>query len=155
MKYALWIAVLLLALVQQQPALAQGSGDSLVKQAVTAEGGADALRGVKGLEIKGDAKFWEPGQSFAPDGEPRFLGDATFTITWDLAKGQSRTAWDRDQKYPDPVRLKYTETLLPTLGYVTDDKGSQPMSRIREAAQLRELERSSPWLLVKAMDESS
>jgi len=153
MKYALWIAVLLLALVQQQPALAQGSGDSLVKQAVAAEGGADALRGVKGLAIKGDAKFWEPGQSFAPDGDPRFLGDATFTMTWDLASGSAKTAWYRDQKYPDPVIIKYTETLMPTVGFVTDEKGSQPMSGIREAAQLRELERASPWLLVKAMNE--
>src|ERR1700722_14829688 len=91
MKYALWTAAFLLAMVQQQPALAQGNGDSLVKQAVTAEGGADALRGVKGLSIKGDAKFWEPGQSFAPDGDPRILGDATFTMTWDLAKGSART----------------------------------------------------------------
>src|ERR1700682_4690651 len=105
------IAALLLAMVQQQqPALAQGSGDSLVKQAVAAEGGADALRGVKGLAIKGDAKFWEPGQSFAPDGETRFMGDATFTMTWDLASGSARTAWVRDQKYPDPIVLKFTET---------------------------------------------
>jgi glyoxylase-like metal-dependent hydrolase (beta-lactamase superfamily II) len=154
MKYILSVVGLLLAMSLQQPAFAQGSSNNLVKEAVTAEGGADALRGLKTLAIKGDAKFWEPGQSFAPDGEPRFLGDATFAITWDLAKGQARTAWDRDQKYPDPVKIKYAETLLPTLGYVTDDKGSQPMSRIREAAQLRELERSSPWLLVKAMDDS-
>jgi glyoxylase-like metal-dependent hydrolase (beta-lactamase superfamily II) len=153
MKYALWIAALLLAMVQQQLALAQGNSDSLVKQAVAAEGGADALRGVKGLAIKGDAKFWEPGQSFAPDGEPRFLGDATFTMTWDLANGSARTAWYRDQKYPDPIIIKYTETLMPTIGYVTDEKGSQPMSGIREAAQLRELERASPWLLVKALND--
>jgi glyoxylase-like metal-dependent hydrolase (beta-lactamase superfamily II) len=153
MKYALWITALLLVFAQQQPALAQGSGDNLVKQAVAAEGGADALRSVKGLSIKGDAKFWEPGQSFAPDGEPRFLGDATFTTTWDLAKGSAKTSWVRDQKYPDPIILKYTETLTPTIGYVTDDKGSQPMSGIREAAQLRELERASPWLLVKAMSD--
>ena len=109
MKYALWTAAFLLAMVQQQPALAQGNGDSLVKQAVTAEGGADALRGVKGLSIKGDAKFWEPGQSFAPDGDPRFMGDATFTMTWDLASGSARTSWIRDQKYPDPIVLKFTE----------------------------------------------
>src|ERR1700688_1869725 len=153
MKYALWVAAFLLAMVQQQPALAQGNGDSLVKQAVVAEGGADALRGVKGLAIKGDAKFWEPGQSFAPDGETRFMGDATFTMTWDLTSGSARTAWVRDQKYPDPIVLKYTETLMPTIGFVTDEKGSQPMSAIREAAQLRELERVSPWLLVKALND--
>ena len=153
MKYALAVVILLLALIPQQPALAQGNGDSLVKQAVTAEGGADALRAVKGLAIKGDAKFWEPGQSFAAGGEPRFLGDATFDATVDLAEGRARIAWDRDQKYPDPVRLRYTETLLPTLGFVTDEKGSTAMSGIRVAATWRELERSSPWLLVKAMTD--
>jgi Metallo-beta-lactamase superfamily len=152
MKCTLWAAVFLLAMVPQQPALAQGSGD-LVKQAVAAQGGVGALQAVKGLEIKGNAKFWEPGQSFAPDGEPRFMGDATFTMTWDLANGSARTAWYRDQKYPEPIILKYTETLMPTIGFVTDEKGSQPMSGIREAAQLRELERASPWLLVKAMNE--
>src|ERR1700680_759139 len=153
MKNALWISALLLALSQQQPALAQGSADSLVKQAIAAQGGAE-LRGLKGLAIKGDARFWEPGQSFAAGGEPRFLGEATFAITWDLANGMARTAWDRDQKYPEPVKMKYTETVLPRLGYVTDDKSSQAMSGIRVAAEQRELERASPWLLVKAMDES-
>jgi glyoxylase-like metal-dependent hydrolase (beta-lactamase superfamily II) len=152
MKYALSITALVLAMSQQPLALAQGGSD-LVKQAVAAEGGAE-LRGLKGLAIKGDAKFWEPGQSFAPGGEPRFLGDATFTTTWDLANGRARTAWDRDQKYPEPVKMKYTETVLPALGFVTDEKSSQPMSGIRVATHQRELERASPWLLIKAMDES-
>ena len=57
MKYALSITALLLAMSQQQPALAQGNGDNLVKQAVAAQGGADALRGLKGLAIKGDAQY--------------------------------------------------------------------------------------------------
>src|SRR5216684_1012506 len=118
MKHVLSIAALLLAMSQQQPALAQGNGDNLVKEAVAAQGGAGELRGLKGLAIKGDAKFWEPGQSFAAGGEPRFLGDATFAITWDLAKGMARTEWERNQKYPPPpVQLKYTETLLPSLGF--------------------------------------
>src|SRR5437899_244317 len=152
MKLALLIAALLLAISQQQPALAQGGSD-LVKQAVAAEGG-DELRQLKGLAIKGDAKFWEPGQSFLAGSEPRFLGDATFAMTWDLANNRARTAWDRDQKYPDPpVKIKYTETVLPALGYLTDEKSSQPMSGIRIATHQRELERASPWLLVKAMGE--
>ncbi len=151
MKYALSIAAMLLAMSPQQPVFAQGN--DLVKQAVAAEGGAE-LRALKSLAITADAKFWEPGQSLFAYGEPRFMGDAILTITWDLANSRARTVWDRDQKYPDPVKMKYTETLLPTLGYVTDDKGSQPMSGIRVAAQGRELERASPWLLVKAMDDS-
>src|SRR5438034_3118290 len=152
MKYVLSIAALLLAM-SQQPASAQESGE-LVKQADAAEGG-DELRQLKGLAIKGDAKFWEPGQSFLAGSEPRFLGDATFATTWDLANNRARTAWDRDQKYPDPpVKIKYTETVLPALGYVTDEKSSQPMSGIRIATHQREIERASPWLLVKAMGES-
>src|SRR6202049_5050049 len=129
MKYVLSVVALLLAMSLQQPVFAQGSGGDLVKQAVAAQGGADALRGLKSLAVKGDAKFWEPGQSLAAGGEPRFLGDATFAITWDLAKGVARTDWDRDQKYPEPIKLKYTETLFPAFGAVTDPKGSQPMSR--------------------------
>src|SRR5438876_9719889 len=152
MKHALLIAALLLAISQQQPALAQGGSD-LVKQAVAAEGG-DELRQLKGLAIKGDAKFWDPAQSFLAGREPRFLGDATFARTWDRAKNGTRTAWDRDQKYPEPaVKMKYTETVLPALGYVTDEKSSQAMSGIRVATHQRELERASPWLLVKALDE--
>jgi glyoxylase-like metal-dependent hydrolase (beta-lactamase superfamily II) len=154
MKTVLSISALLLAMSQHHLVWAEGSADSLVKQAVAAQGGAE-LRGLKSLAIKGDAKFWEPGQSFAPGGEPRFLGDATFDVTWDLTQARARTVWDRDQKYPEPVKLKYTETVLPTLGFVTDEKGSQPMSGIRVAAHQRELERASPWLLVKAMDDAA
>src|SRR5882672_3120970 len=154
MKWTLSIAALLLATSLVQPVLSQGGAGDLVKQAIAAEGGAEALRGLTGLAVKGDAKFWEPGQSAAAGGEPRFLGDANFTITWDVAKGMARTEWDRDQKYPPPaVKLKYTETLLPALGFVTDNNGSQPMSGIRVAAQLRELERASPRLLFKATEE--
>src|SRR5580658_6913416 len=109
-------AALLLTSGYAPLALAQSNPGDLVKQAVAAEGGVDALRGLKGLAIKGDAKFWEPGQSFAAGGEPRFVGDATFAITWDLAKGVAKTDWDRDQKYPEPIKLKYTETLFPNFG---------------------------------------
>src|SRR5262245_66492451 len=88
MKYALSIvAALLLAMSQAQPALAQDGADDLIKQAIAAQGGADALRALKGLAIKGEARFWEPEQSEKAGGKPRFLGDATFTMTWDLEKG--------------------------------------------------------------------
>src|SRR5262249_30050769 len=70
-------------------------------------------KGGSAMTIKGDAKFCEPGRSFVAGAEPRFLGDATFATTWDLANGRGRTAWDRVQKSPDrPVKLKYTETVL-------------------------------------------
>jgi glyoxylase-like metal-dependent hydrolase (beta-lactamase superfamily II) len=156
MKYSLSIAALLLAVAPVPSAFAQSNPGDLIKQAIAAEGGADALRGLKTLAVKGDAKFWEPGQSLAAGGEPRFLGDAKFAITWDVAKGTARTDWDRDQKYPEPpIKLKYSEILFPAFGAVSDEKGSQPMSRVRVAALLRELERASPQLLINAMDDPS
>ncbi len=84
------------------------------------------------------------------------LGNTTLTITWDLANGMARTQWDRDMKYPAVEKIKYTDVVTPTLGYVVDDKGaSKPMSGIRIAATLRELERASPTLLLKALDAKS
>ena len=129
------------------------TADSLVKEAVAAQGGADALRRLTGLTAKGNARFWEPNQSEIAGGEARPLGTATVEVTWDLAKGVAKTTWDRDQQYPPPaIKMNYTETVTPTLGFVTDSKGSQPMSGIRVATHLRELERASPRLLLKAMD---
>jgi hypothetical protein len=156
MKYAFSIsAALLLALGQLAPAQAQ-SPRELVNQAIAAEGGLDALRGLKALAIKADAMHWEPGQSKAAGGEPRMLGNTALTITWDLANGMARTEWDRDMKYPAVEKSKYTDVVTPTLGYVIDDKGaSKPMSGIRVAATLRELERASPTLMLKALDANS
>jgi glyoxylase-like metal-dependent hydrolase (beta-lactamase superfamily II) len=135
-----------------QPVPVQSAAD-LVRQAVAAQGGADALRRLNTLTAKGDARFWEPNQSLVAGGEPRFLGTATFEITWDLTKGMARTHWERDQQYPPPaVKLSYTETVLPTLGFVTTGASSQAMSGIRVATHLRELERASPRLLLKAVD---
>jgi glyoxylase-like metal-dependent hydrolase (beta-lactamase superfamily II) len=149
--FSLTAAVLLLGAVQPLPAQAQGVRD-LINQAITAEGGVDALRGLKGLSIKAEAMHWEPGQSKAAGGEPRFLGNTALAITWDLGKGMARTEWDRDMKYPAVEKIKYTEVIQPTLGFVTDDKGSRASSAIRVAAGLRELERSSPTLLLKLLD---
>lgn len=135
-----------------QPAAAQ-SGADLVKQAVAAQGGADALRALKTLTFKGAAKHWEPGQSLVPAGEPRFIGDSTFVATGDVASRSVRVEWDRDRKYPQPARLKYTEIIAPTYGVIIDEKGEQtPMSGILLAAHQRELARGSPFLMLRALD---
>lgn len=159
MKYALSIsAALLLAVTQWQPASAQPSLQpmpvhNLVNDAVKALGGADALRALKGLSIRGESRYWEPEQSKAAGGEPKHVEDTKFTVTWELTRGMARTEWDRDHKYPDPAaQIKFTETVLPTLGFVTTQQGSQAMSSLRVAAHLRELGRASPTLLLKAME---
>ena len=135
-----------------QPAAAQ-SGADLVRQSVAAQGGAAALSSAKTTIIKGEAKHWEPGQSYSPTGEARFLGDSTYTQTVDNATRTARVDWDRDMKYPFIERLKYSEITTPTFGVLIDDKGAQrPMSSIRLAAHWRERERASPRLLVRALD---
>ena len=142
---------LVLGLTSLLPAHAQTS-NALLAQAVTAEGGADALRALKTIAIKSEAKHWEPEQSLVADGEPRFLGDSTVTVTWDLTNGTVRSEWTRAMKYPAVRTLKYTEVVMPNLGMVVNDKGPQPMSGIRVAASLRELERASPVLMLRALD---
>jgi glyoxylase-like metal-dependent hydrolase (beta-lactamase superfamily II) len=136
-----------------QPAAAQ-SGVDLVKQAVAAQGGAAAVSAPKTTIIKGEAKHWEPGQSYSPAGEARFLGDSTYAQTVDNTARTVRIDWDRDMKYPAVERLKYSEITTPTFGVVIDDKGVQtPMSGIRLAAHLRERERASPRLLARALED--
>jgi glyoxylase-like metal-dependent hydrolase (beta-lactamase superfamily II) len=134
------------------PASAQ-SGVDLVKQSVAAQGGAAALMAAKTTVIKGEAKHWEPGQSYSAAGESRFLGDSTYTQTVDNDKRMARFDWDRDMKYPAVERAKFSEITGQTFGVVIDDKGEQKrMSNIRLATHLRERDRASPRLLVRALE---
>jgi hypothetical protein len=154
MRHLLGVSAALLASTALvQFAATQEGPAELIKAAVAAEGGADALKALKGLSIRGEAKHWEPGQSYKADGEPRFLGDTTFATTWDLAKGVAKMDLDRAMKYPAVETVKYSEVITPTLGFVTNDKGSTPASSMRLAAQLRELERASPTLLFKTLED--
>ena len=151
MKYALMLSAALLLTTQAQPVLAQGPID-LVKQSIEAIGGASALAGLKTMVLKGDAKHWEPGQSNSVNGESRFLGDSTVTISVDYTNPlRVRYDWDRDMKFPAVEKVKYSEIRYPTYGAVIDEKGTAtPISGIRMAANIREGARVSPALLQRA-----
>jgi glyoxylase-like metal-dependent hydrolase (beta-lactamase superfamily II) len=156
MKYTLMFSAALFAASGfALPASAQSPAE-LVKQSVEALGGANAMRAIKSMVTKADAKHWEPGQSNSVNGEARFLGDSTVTISVDYANKDGavvRYDWDRDMKYPAVERVKYSEIRYPTYGAVIDDKGeAKPMSGIRLAANLREALRGSPVLLLRALD---
>jgi glyoxylase-like metal-dependent hydrolase (beta-lactamase superfamily II) len=152
MKHLLSFSVAAL-FVSTAPSLAQGVAPvELVKQAVGALGGAEALRAVKGVILKGDARHWEPQQSCIADIEPRLIGDSKITIVWDGEKNMARSDWDRDLQYPFVEKPKYSEIVTPMFGAVSTAKGDVPMSNIRFAAYMRELERASPTLLLKALD---
>jgi phytoene/squalene synthetase len=67
---------LVLGAALAQPAAAQ-SGADLVRQSVAAQGGAAALGSAKTNIIKGEAKHWEPGQSYSPTAQSsRYIGTA-------------------------------------------------------------------------------
>jgi glyoxylase-like metal-dependent hydrolase (beta-lactamase superfamily II) len=154
-RYALMIAAALLTAASHvQPASAQSGPLDLVEAGVAAQGGAEALRGLKTLILKGDAKHWEPGQSYSVNGESRFLGDSAVTVSVDFtAPVRVRWDWDRDMKYPAVEKLKYSEISYPDYGAAIDGKGeAAPMSGIRLAANLRERLRASPVLLLRALD---
>jgi glyoxylase-like metal-dependent hydrolase (beta-lactamase superfamily II) len=155
MKYSLMISAgLLMAIGHTLPASAQTNPTDLVKLGVEAQGGADALRALKTLVQKGDAKHWEPGQSHSVNGESRFLGDSTVTVTVDYSNPlRVRYDWDRNMLYPAVEKLKYSEIRYPTYSAVVDDKGAvTPMSSIRLAANLREGARASAKLLLAALE---
>jgi hypothetical protein len=145
---------------------AQASGPvDLVKQAVEAMGGIDAMRGLQGLAIRGTVRHWEPEESYVAGGPPVFTDHSTFTMIWDVKNQIARTDWDRAIQFPAITHDVYSEIVTPTRGYADvagtelvinqsdlPPKGQQAMSGIRLAAHLRELERSSPVLLLKALD---
>jgi glyoxylase-like metal-dependent hydrolase (beta-lactamase superfamily II) len=147
------LITLLATLISLSPAWAQSGHRALLEQAVQAQGGVAALRALKALSIKAEAAHWDTGQSLVPGGEPRFLGNSTIAMDWDLVTGQARIEWDREKKYPSIERVKYIEVVTPNLGFVVNDKGvAQPMSRIRIAAALRELQRIDPTLLLRMLE---
>ena len=160
------VITLLLGAALMRPTGSQAlQPQDLVKQAVEAMGGVDALRSLKRMAIKGEVRHWEPEESYVAGGPPVFTDRSTFAVAWDLERGMARTDWDRAIQFPAITHDIYSEIVTPGLGYadvagsdlvITQSdlplKGKQAMSGIRVAAHLRELERSSPILLLKAID---
>ena len=134
----------------------------LVNRALAAMGGAEAVRGLRSVSIKGTLKHWEPEQSHAPGGDMRFAADATFDITMDFVNHVSRIDWVKQFAYPAPRTFTYSEIVTPEAGAVigVDSNGRtreslantppmHAMSGLRLATTQRELRRSSPALLLE------
>src|SRR5262245_9864270 len=155
MRSVVLAGVVLLVGLGAPAARAQPGNLDLVTLAVAAQGGEQAMRGLNSLLIQGDAKYWEPEESFMVGGTPRFLGDSNFTMAWQLALGWARVDWERSMQYPAVQKLQYSEVLTQRYGFVEDASGTRAMSAVRLAAQLRELARASPTLLLRALDNPS
>ncbi len=110
------------------------------------------MRSLNSLMIQGDAKHWEPEESFMAGGTARFLGDSTFTLAWQLALGWARIDWSRSMQYPAVEKVQYSEVVTQRYGFVEEANGTRVMSPARLAAHLRELARASPTLLLHALD---
>jgi glyoxylase-like metal-dependent hydrolase (beta-lactamase superfamily II) len=159
------IFLILAAAVPKLASAQVSSPVDLVKQAVEAQGGVEALRALKRVAIKGEVRHWEPEESFVAGGPPVFTDRSTFSVVWDLENGMARADWDRAIQFPAVTHDIYSEIVTPTRGYADvagtelvikqadlPPPGKQAMSGIRVAAHLRELERSSPILLLKATE---
>lgn len=144
---------LIFVLATTCPSHAQATALDLVQRAVAAQGGADALRAVQTLAIKGVGRQSVTGQAYRPVGEPRFVGESIFTVTADVARQSVRVDWDRELRLPTPSRAQFSELVFPTFGVVVDAKEARVMSGIRVATHQREYGRGSPLLVLRALSE--
>jgi len=131
-----------------------------VGRAIEAMGGYK-LANIRAVTLKGLGRHFEPQQALRPDGDAIPSGTSAFTTTIDLVNGKARTEWNRDLTTPVSRVYKYSEVVTPDAGYINgiDSSGrtkqsrdSNPpqhtMSGQRIAVALRELQRSSPQLLI-------
>jgi hypothetical protein len=152
MKFDWQLASIVIVCVSlSQGAGAQTAPLDLIKQAVQAEGGAEALQNLKRIAIAADVQHWEPEQSYLAGGDARLTATSRISISWDLENARARTEWQRNLIYPFPGPDKYTDVLTPKSGFIINSKGERPMSSIRVASEHRELVRTSPAFLLKAL----
>jgi glyoxylase-like metal-dependent hydrolase (beta-lactamase superfamily II) len=141
---------------------------SLVNRAVGAMGGPDRIAAIDTVAVKANVKHWEPEQSDAPGGEPRFAAQSTLEVVQDRARRASRTDWVKNFAYPAPRTFTYSEIVTPEGGYVlgVDSNGrnaqnmkmsppAHSMSGYRLAATQRESRRNSVTSLLLAMQRSA
>jgi len=131
-----------------------------VGRAIEAMGGYK-LANIRAVMLKGQGRHFEPQQSLVPDGDAVLSGASAFVTSIDLVGGRARTEWERNLTTPVARVYKYSEVITPEAGLVNgiDSSGrtkqsrdSNPpqhtMSGQRLAVMLRELQRSSPQLLI-------
>jgi glyoxylase-like metal-dependent hydrolase (beta-lactamase superfamily II) len=130
-----------------------------VAEAVAAMGGP-ALEQVRTLQLTGRMTPYDPEQSAEPGGEPMNGGEGRFVQVRDLVSGQARTEWDMKALRPYPHSHAYVEIVDDEVGYVkgvdsflatkrAKETGEHRMSTMRLIAVRRELERTSPRLLLE------
>lgn len=136
----------------------------LVRRAVEAVGGTQAIAGINTVYAKGVTRYWEPEQSEVPGGEMRYANETTFEVWQDRAARATRTDIVRDFAYPAPRTFTFSEIVTPEAGYVigVDSNGrnaqslktnppAHTMSGLRLAAAQREGLRANGTALLGLM----
>lgn len=154
-------ALVIVTLLGSGCATAPGPAAQL-DRAIAALGGESALTGLRTLEVSGTSRHWEPEQSHVAGGEMRFAGESAFTLLRDLAADAVRIDWVRKLAYPAPREYRFSEILAGGIGVVNGidstartrqsldaNPPSHPMSRFRALAMSREMQRTSPQLLLQ------
>src|SRR5882724_11428441 len=123
---SLAISMIVVACASMQP-----GGRDLVARAVSTQGGADALAGVKTISAKATIRQWEPEQSAVAGGEMRLANDSTLVTVADVAAGTTRNEWVRNYHYPAPRTFTFSEIVTAEAGYVAgiDSSGRTKQSR--------------------------
>ena len=153
---------LAVAMVVAACASMQPGGRDLVARAVSAQGGADALGGVKTISYKATVRQWEPEQSAVAGGEMRLANDSTLVTVTDVAAGTMRNDWVRNFQYPAPRTFTFSEIVTPTpatwrastatAAPSRASRRTRPRTRCRACAwprRQRELLRDSPLLALE------
>lgn len=135
---------------------------ALVARAVEKLGGAKKLSDIATLSIVARQKHWDPQETPEPGVGNRLGGESHFTLSMDLAHDRARYDWVRNRIAPMRRTFIYSEVFADKVGYVLGEdnivlsrqaRETNPslhtMSASRVIADLRELHRMSPRLLLE------
>lgn len=164
---ALRAAIVILFAVAAGPASVHGAEPAaLIARAIDQIGGAKKLADIATLSISARQKHWDPQETLEPDVGNRLGGESRFTMSMDIVRRRARYDWVRHRVAPMKRTFIYSEVLADNVGYVLGEdnivlsrqaKETSPslhtMSASRVIANLRELHRMSPRLLLDMQDQ--
>ena len=154
------VAALFVAIIGVTPLLA-ADPSATVARAIDRLGGAKKLSDIATLSISGKSRHWDPQETPEPDVGNRLGGESRYTLSMEFAHDRARYDWVRYRIAPMKRTFIYSEIFADRVGYVLGEdnivlsrqaKETNPslhtMSASRVIADLRELHRMSPRLLL-------
>ena len=141
---------------------------AVVSKAVQELGGAAKLEAMKSIVVQSRHRHWDPQQTEVPDVGNKSGGNSRVTVTRDLVKGHARLDWVRNRTWPGIRMFNYSEVMADDVGFVlgVDNIAQSKMARetspsmhtmsaSRRVANLRELHRTSPKLMLEMVNNAA